>query len=125
MGTPEYAPPEQYEAESGSTDVRSDIYGLGATLYHALVGQAPPTATKRIVNPAALIPLRALNPSIDPAIETALMRALELRPIDRFQSAREMAGALSQSTQRNLSAHLRRSLGRRERRPLRGHSRFP
>ena len=95
MGTPEYAPPEQYEAESGSTDVRSDIYGLGATLYHALVGQAPPTATKRIVNPAALVPLRALNPNIDPAIEAALMRALELRPIDRFQSAREMARALS------------------------------
>jgi serine/threonine protein kinase len=94
MGTPEYAPPEQYEAESGSTDVRSDIYGLGATLYHALVGQAPPTATKRIVNPAALIPARALNPNIDPAIEAALMRALELRPIDRFQSAREMASAL-------------------------------
>lgn len=97
MGTPEYAPPEQYEAESGSTDVRSDIYGLGATLYHALVGQAPPTATKRIVNPAALIPLRALNPTIDPVIEAALMRALELRPIDRFQSAREMAGALHYS----------------------------
>lgn len=95
MGTPEYAPPEQYEAESGSTDVRSDIYGLGATLYHALVGQAPPTATKRIVNPAALIPVRALNPNIAPAIEAALMRALELRPIDRFQSAREMAGALN------------------------------
>ena len=94
MGTPEYAPPEQYEAESGSTDVRSDIYGLGATLYHALVGQAPPTATKRIVNPAALIPARALNPHIDPAIEAALMRALELRPIDRFQSAREMASAI-------------------------------
>lgn len=94
MGTPEYAPPEQYEAESGSTDVRSDIYGLGATLYHALVGQAPPTATKRIVNPAALIPARALNPNINPAIEAALMRALELRPIDRFQSAREMASAL-------------------------------
>ncbi|MBN2391858.1 MAG: protein kinase [Anaerolineae bacterium] len=100
MGTPEYAPPEQYEAESGSTDVRSDIYGLGATLYHALVGQAPPTATKRIVNPAALIPLRALNPSIAPAIEAALMRALELRPIDRFQNAREMANALHYSTQR-------------------------
>lgn len=100
MGTPEYAPPEQYEAESGSTDVRSDIYGLGATLYHALVGKAPPTATKRIVNPAALIPLRALNPNIDPAIEAALMRALELRPIDRFQSAREMASALHYSSQR-------------------------
>ncbi len=99
MGTPEYAPPEQYEAESGSTDIRSDIYALGATLYHALVGQAPPTATKRIVNPAALIPLRALNPSIDPAVEAALMRALELRPIDRFQNVREMAGALSAPAQ--------------------------
>ncbi|MBN2390424.1 MAG: protein kinase, partial [Anaerolineae bacterium] len=94
MGTPEYAPPEQYETESGSTDVRSDIYSLGATLYHALAGQAPPTATKRIVNPAALIPARALNPDVDPAIEAALMRALELRPIDRFQSAREMASVL-------------------------------
>ncbi len=94
IGTPEYAPPEQYEAESGSTDVRSDIYGLGATLYHALAGQAPPTATKRIANPAALIPVHVLNPAIDPAIEAALMRALELRPIDRFQSAREMADAL-------------------------------
>ncbi|MGC9397318.1 MAG: serine/threonine-protein kinase [Anaerolineae bacterium] len=105
MGTPEYAPPEQYEAESGSTDVRSDIYSLGATLYHALVGRAPPTATKRIVNPAALIPLRALNPNIDPAVEAALMRALELRPIDRFQSAREMAGALGTGALRAPAPH--------------------
>jgi serine/threonine protein kinase len=105
MGTPEYAPPEQYEAESGSTDVRSDIYGLGATLYHALVGQAPPTATKRIVNPAALIPVCALNPNIDPAIETALMRALELRPIDRFQSVREMASALGSGSLYASAAH--------------------
>jgi len=100
MGTPEYAPPEQYEAESGFTDVRSDIYGLGATLYHALVGQAPPTATKRIVNPAALVPVCALIPNVDPAIEMALMRALELRPIDRFQNAREMASALSAGVSR-------------------------
>mgnify|MGYP000021926427 CR=1 FL=1 len=109
MGTPEYAPPEQYEAESGSTDVRSDIYGLGATLYHALVGQAPPTATKRIVNPAALVPLRALNPNIDPAVEMVLMRALELRPIDRFQSAREMAGAFRTPVQHHPAQ--RRSTG--------------
>ncbi|HOT92569.1 MAG TPA: protein kinase [Anaerolineae bacterium] len=104
MGTPEYAPPEQYEAEAGFTDVRSDIYALGATLYHALVGQAPPTATKRIVNPAALLPVHALVPDIDPAVDAALMRALELRPIDRFQSAREMANALSQPAQYQSAA---------------------
>ena len=47
LGTPEYAPPEQYEADTGHTDPRSDIYSVGATLYHALVGQAPMTATLR------------------------------------------------------------------------------
>ena len=41
MGTPEYAPPEQYDMGPGHTDPRCDIYGLGATLYHALTGQAP------------------------------------------------------------------------------------
>jgi serine/threonine protein kinase len=115
MGTPEYAPPEQYEAESGYTDVRSDIYGLGATLYHALVGQAPPTATKRIVNPAALVPVRVLIPNTDPAIELALMRALELRPIDRFQNAREMANALRPTSQQPAGPPLPQAVPQRAR----------
>ena len=99
MGTPEYAPPEQYDVEAGHTDVRSDIYALGATLYHALAGQAPPTATQRIVNPEALAPLRALVPGVDSRTEAVLLEALELRPIDRFQSAREMAAALRRQKQ--------------------------
>jgi len=94
MGTPEYAPPEQYDADAGHTDARSDIYSLGATLYHALSGKTPPTATTRIVNPQALTPVRVFDPRISPQVEQALMRALELRPIDRFQSAREMAAVL-------------------------------
>ena len=48
IGTPQYAPPEQYELEAGHTDPRSDLYSLGATMYHALTGQSPPTATLRI-----------------------------------------------------------------------------
>jgi len=58
MGTPEYAPPEQYDAQMGHTDARSDIYGLGATLYHALTGQAPPTATMRVASPGTFQPPR-------------------------------------------------------------------
>lgn len=94
MGTPQYAPPEQYDAELGHTDPRSDLYSLGATLYHALTGQSPPTATMRIVNPTSLAPVRQINPAVSPRTETALMRTLELRPGERFQNAREMKAAL-------------------------------
>ena len=51
MGSPQYAPPEQYELDVGHTEPRSDLYSLGATMYHALTGQAPPTATLRISSP--------------------------------------------------------------------------
>ncbi|MBC7251092.1 MAG: serine/threonine protein kinase [Anaerolineae bacterium] len=94
MGTPEYAPPEQYDSQLGHTDARSDLYSLGATLYHALTGQAPPTATQRIVDPEVLRSLREAVPGVSATTETAIMRALELQPTARFQSAREMAEAL-------------------------------
>ncbi len=94
LGTPEYAPPEQYDAKTGTTDVRSDIYALGATLYHALTGEPPPTATQRIVNPESLVPIRAVRDDISPATEAAVMRAMALQPDFRFQSAQEMYEAL-------------------------------
>ncbi len=94
MGTPEYAPPEQYEVDTGHTDSRSDVYGLGATLYHALVGQAPPTATLRMAAPERFVPLRKLNPDVSPATEAAVLRALEIPRSQRWQSAEEMAAGL-------------------------------
>jgi serine/threonine protein kinase len=94
MGTPEYAPPEQYDTQIGHTDARSDIYGLGATIYHALTGQAPPTATMRIASPAKYQPPRMLNPRLSPATETSVLRATELAVENRFGSAEEMAAAL-------------------------------
>jgi serine/threonine-protein kinase len=94
MGTPQYAPPEQYDAHLGHTDARSDIYSLGATLYHALSGQAPPTATQRVVDPTVLAPLRTLNPQLNPGVEAAVMRALALQPAGRYRGAADMAIAL-------------------------------
>ncbi len=94
MGTPEYAPPEQYDAHIGHTDPRSDIYSLGATLYHALSGHVPPTATQRVVNPDALAPLGELNPEVSPGLEQAVMRALALQPARRYGGAEEMRAGL-------------------------------
>jgi serine/threonine-protein kinase len=94
LGTPEYAPPEQYDAEPGSTDERSDIYGLGATLYHALTGTPPPTATQRIVDPGLLKPISYYVDDIDPNVDKAIIRSLALQPAQRFSSIREMADAL-------------------------------
>jgi serine/threonine-protein kinase len=92
MGTPEYAPPEQWGA--GHTDPRSDLYSLGATLYHALTGQAPATATDRTARPSLFIPPRQLNLSIRPETERAILRAMELAQDARWGSAAEMAAAL-------------------------------
>ena len=94
MGTPEYAPPEQYDVGPGHTDPRSDVYGLGATLYHALSGQLPPTATQRMASPRSFVPLRRFNPAVSPGMEGIVQRAMEIPMDRRFQSADQMAQAL-------------------------------
>lgn len=96
MGTPEYAPPEQYDAATGHTDARSDIYSLGATLYHALTGQAPPTATQRMANPRSFAPPRALNAQLNSGMEAIVLRAMAMNMSERFQSAHAMQTTLTE-----------------------------
>ena len=93
MGTPEYAPPEQYDL-AGHTDPRSDLYSLGATLYHALTGQLPATATIRMSDPDRFRPPRMLMPRITPRTEQVILKAMELNRSHRWSSAAEMARAL-------------------------------
>ena len=103
-GTPEYAPPEQYDMGAGHTDPRSDVYGLGATLYHALTGQAPPTATQRMASPASFVPPSSVNAAVTPATEAAVLKALQIPMDQRFQSAEEMAQALGAAPRPSLVA---------------------
>jgi formylglycine-generating enzyme required for sulfatase activity/tRNA A-37 threonylcarbamoyl transferase component Bud32 len=98
LGTPEYAPPEQYGTQPGHTSSCSDIYSLGATLYHALTGQAPMTAGDRTT---ALVPFPSvhdLNPQVSKKTSAAISRAMELQVPKRFGSATEMQAALKNNS---------------------------
>jgi serine/threonine protein kinase len=103
IGTPEYAPPEQYSELPGHTDPRSDIYSLGATLYHALTGKPPMMATDRIAQPDQFATARRLNPRVSTSTDSAVMRALSLSLADRFQTALEMRAALARQTSQSLA----------------------
>jgi hypothetical protein len=93
--TPGYAPIEQYG--EGSTDTRSDIYALGATLYASLTGVEPPESIYRHGRDT-LAPVGQLNPEIAPHLEAAIMKAMALIPDQRFQSIVELKKALFQPT---------------------------
>lgn len=92
LGSRGYAPPEQYGR--GQTDARSDLYALGATLYDLLTKSTPTDSVTRLVNKSAYEPPRQLNPSISPATEQIVVRAMELDPSQRFQTAFEMRDAI-------------------------------
>jgi len=95
MGTLGYAPLEQYGSGAGHTDARSDIYSLGATLYHLLTNAAPPEVTQRILDPAKLAPPRQHNATLSPATEAAVLKAIEIHPDQRWQTAAEIRQALA------------------------------
>lgn len=86
QGTALYTPLEQYGGDSGHTDVRTDIYAFGSTLYHLLTNQPPADARERFLEPERLIPPRQINPEVNPRTEKAILWAMSLHPDDRPQS---------------------------------------
>lgn len=93
-GTVAYTPLEQYGGDAGHTDVRSDIYALGATLYHLLTLRAPVDARQRFLHPGSLPLPRTINPAISPATEQAIMAAMAMHPDDRPRSIEDFADLL-------------------------------
>ncbi len=100
LGKVGYASPEHLEGGKTQTDVRSDIYTVGALLYHLLTGQEPIPVVDRLKQRAglqggrSLILPRSLNHHLTQALENCILRAMELEPHRRYQNVAEMAQAL-------------------------------
>ena len=88
VGTEGYSPPEQYRGEATQL---ADIYSLGATLHHALSRRDP-----RLEPPFSFAerPIRRINSSVTPELETVINTALQYNPTDRFADAGAMKEAL-------------------------------
>ena len=93
-GTAAYTPMEQYGEDDSHTDVRSDIYSLGATLYHLLTNQAPAEAKQRFLKPQSLARPRDVNPAISEPIERGILAAIEMHPDDRPNTIAELRSVL-------------------------------
>ena len=96
VGTPAYMSPEQ--AAGGAVDGRSDVYALGCVVYEMLTGLPPfRGAAARTMEQRTLPPLAELRPEVPPAVEQAVLRALQSVPDERFATVREFAETLTSS----------------------------
>lgn len=98
LGSLPYTPLEQYVGHLGHTDGRTDLYALGATCYHILTGQVPPSAHDRFLNPPVLQSPNALNPSLSTHFSQAILWAMALHPADRPASVAAWLVALRDET---------------------------
>ena len=94
QGTALYTPLEQYGGSDSHTDIRSDIYSFGATLYHLLTNESPADARKRFLQPDSLTPLRQINPAIAVRTERAVLWAMSLHPDERPSTIDEFRQSL-------------------------------
>lgn len=94
QGTALYTPLEQYGGSDAHTDIRSDIYSFGATLYHLLTNEPPADARKRFLSPESLVPPRRINPAISQRTERSILWAMSLHPDERPATIDEFRKAL-------------------------------
>ena len=97
MGTPSYIPPEVADGRSADADERTDVYLLGATLYHLLTGQPPRhgSSCEQVMELARSVPPpppRKLKGDISRALEAICLKAMARRPQDRYAGTLDLAG---------------------------------
>ncbi len=104
LGSPAYMPPEQADGRRGGVGRWSDVYSLGAMLYHLLTGKPPfegrsvTDTLNRVLNDEVVSPRRR-NAAVPRDLETICLKCLEKDPLRRYQTARELAEDLGRYLQ--------------------------
>lgn len=99
LGTIGYAAPEQFGG-MGQTDPRTDIYGLGVTLYHLLTGKNPS------LPPYEILPIRTINPNLSRKLEAVIKKCTQISPEKRYQSAKELLHAIEKTSKPGILSRL-------------------
>jgi hypothetical protein len=98
LGSPPYMAPEQTGRDEGKIDSRTDVYGLGATLYHLVTGRRPFLGSQdeviRQVKNDFPAPPRSVRREIPRELEAIILKCLEKNPAKRYQSAEALADDL-------------------------------
>lgn len=105
MGTPGFMSPEQARGESRRVDARTDVYGLGATLYCLLTGTPPFSAATAALTILQVLSIespsvRSLDPGIPESIEVIVSKCLNKEPAQRYLSAQHLAEDLQRFLER-------------------------
>jgi serine/threonine-protein kinase len=100
LGSPGFMPPEQTSGKTRQVGPATDVYGLGAILYHLVTGRPPFQAATieqvlQQLREQEPVPPRLLNASVRRALETICLKCLEKEPAKRYPSAQELAEELS------------------------------
>jgi serine/threonine-protein kinase len=103
VGTMGYAPPELF---SGRVQPASDVYSLGATMFHLLTGADPQDNPLLIFDFSKNPRPRQINPAISTEIEQILMRTVEYKPEDRFRTAGELRNELANHLEKLMSGRV-------------------
>ncbi|MFK7820678.1 MAG: serine/threonine-protein kinase, partial [Planctomycetaceae bacterium] len=126
IGTPAYMPPEQAAGKLDQLGPPSDVYSLGATLYHILTGQAPhqgkqlADVLKDVTNGRLEAP-RQLEPSVDRSLEAVCLKAMSTVPANRYSSVQGLASDIERFLADEPVEAIREPLSVRTRRWIRNH----
>ncbi|MFH1844797.1 MAG: SUMF1/EgtB/PvdO family nonheme iron enzyme [bacterium] len=111
LGSPRYMPPEQYSPDRKTDWARCDVYAVGGTLYHALTGRPPFKATdlldlKDEKERGEIAPPSGIDSALSRELDTVILRALAVDPVDRHADAAEMLADLQSVTKCDLPTML-------------------